>query len=109
MGRMAIGRSMIVFVLLLLVAAAQPPPASAPQGVGGATFVTKKNVADLEKCLTDKLSKGGEVTSVPIEGVKTLMYSTTDEPPMMIDLAPPTVKVTTKFAIGTEPIVKSCL
>ena len=76
---------------------------------GSTTFRTRKGIAQLEKCLTDRLSKVGEVTSVPIEGMKTLMYSTTDEPPMMINIDPPSVIVTTKFAIGTQPIVKGCL
>jgi hypothetical protein len=90
--------------------AAQPAAGAADVAAGsGAVFRTKKNLGDLEKCLTDRLSQAGEVTSVPIEGVKTLMYQTVDEPAMMIDLAPPVVKVTTKFAIGTEPIVRSCL
>jgi len=135
---MGSGQRMLALISLLLIAASDPPPkatspasppASSPAKAApmaapatepaataadvaagkGAVFQTKKSLADLEKCLTDRLSQGGEVTSVPIEGVKTLMYRTTDEPAMMIDLAPPTVKVTTKFAIGTEPIVKSCL
>ena len=74
-----------------------------------ASFTSKKNMAQLEKCLTDRLSQGGQVTSVPIENAKTLMYSTSDEPPMMIDIAPPAVRVTTKFAIGTESIIRGCL
>lgn len=132
-------RKFALFSILLIAAAESPPqvaapskpPATPPAAAGpasvpapaaeqsatpaevaagsGAVFQTKKSLSDLEKCLTEKLSQAGEVTSVPIEGVKTLMYRTTDEPAMMIDLAPPTVKVTTKFAIGTEPIVKSCL
>ena len=135
---MGSGQRKFALFSILLIAAAEPPPqvaapskppatppaaaepASAPAAEqsatpaevaagSGAVFQTKKSLSDLEKCLTEKLSQAGEVTSVPIEGVKTLMYRTTDEPAMMIDLAPPTVKVTTKFAIGTEPIVKSCL
>jgi hypothetical protein len=89
-----------------------PPPASpvdAQAKPEGTTYLSKKGVAELEKCLTDRLSKVGEVTSVPIEGMKTLMYSTTDEPPMMINIDPPSVIVTTRFAIGTQPIVKGCL
>ena len=130
-------RKFALFSIVLIAAAEPPPPVAAPSkppatppaaaepgsvtvaepsatpaevaAGSGAVFQTKKSLSDLEKCLTEKLSQAGEVTSVPIEGVKTLMYRTTDEPAMMIDLAPPTVKVTTKFAIGTEPIVKSCL
>ena len=126
---MGAGQSMLTLLSLFLIAASEPPqpaaasppspppatsdlaPAHAGEAPGGArrTFRTRKNLDQLEKCLTDKLSKVGEVTSVPIEGIKTLMYRTTDEPPMMIDLAPPSVTLTTKFAIGTEPIVRACL
>jgi hypothetical protein len=126
---MAAGQSMLVLLPLFLAAASEPPPPAAasppspapavsepapaiageaPEGARR-TFRTRKSLDQLEKCLTDKLSKVGEVTSVPIEGIKTLMYRTTDEPPMMIDLAPPSVTLTTKFAIGTEPIVRACL
>src|ERR1700750_409819 len=117
---------MFLALSLLALAPAGAPPAAAPQPAVkppartaspgdtptppvGTTFRTRKSIAQLEKCLTDRLSKVGEVTSVPIEGMKTLMYSTTDEPPMMINIDPPSLIVTTKFAIGTKPIVKSCV
>ena len=96
---------MLLFLPLILAAA----PATAQVHTAGAVFHSKKNLPQLEKCLTDRLSQLGQVTSVPIENAKTLMLSTSDEPPMMIDIAPPDVRVTTKFAIGTEPIVKGCL
>ena len=105
---MGSGQAMIS-LLSLVLAATDPAASPAPKPDAIVTFHTKKSLADLEKCLTDKLSPLGEVTSVPIEDAKTLMFSTTDEPPMMIDIAPPLVKVTTKFAIGTQPIVKACL
>jgi hypothetical protein len=126
---MGAGQSILTFLSFFLVAASPPPPPAAasppspapavsepvaanageaPEGARRA-FRTRKSLAQLEKCLTEKLSKVGEVTSVPVEGIKTLMYRTTDEPPMMIDLAPPSVTLTTKFAIGTEPIVRACL
>jgi len=101
---------MLIVVTLLLAAAAEPPAASPPEAAPAVvTFRTRKNLPQLEKCLTDRLSQLGQVTSVPIEDAKTLMLSTSDEPPMMIDIAPRTVKVTTKFAIGTKPIIKGCL
>ncbi|MBV8907443.1 MAG: hypothetical protein JOZ20_00425 [Sphingomonas sp.] len=99
---------MLLFLPLIMVAADAPAVAAQPHSIGG-TFHSKKSMAQLEKCLTDRLSQLGQVTSVPIENAKTLMLSTSDEPPMMIDIAPPDVKVTTKFAIGTEPLVKGCL
>jgi len=81
----------------------------APQPEVATVFKTSRTLPELEKCLTDKLSAVGEVTSVPIEGTKTLMFRTVDEPPMLIDIAPPTVKVSTKFALWTRPIIETCL
>lgn len=98
-----------MLLFLPLVIAAAEAPAAALVHPAGAVFHSRKNLPQLEKCLTDRLSQLGQVTSVPIENAKTLMLSTSDEPPMMIDIAPPDVRVTTKFAIGTEPIVKGCL
>jgi hypothetical protein len=100
---------MLLFLSLLVSAAGPQAATTAQLSAAGATFHSKKSLPDLERCLTDRLSQLGEVTSVPIENAKTLMFSTMDEPPMMIDIAPPDVKVTTKFAIGTEPIIKGCL
>ncbi len=85
------------------------PAAAAPAHDLVASFKTTKTIGELERCLTDRLSKFGEVTSVPIEGMKTLMFRTTDEPPMMIDISPPVVTVTTKFAVWTKPIIQTCM
>jgi len=100
---------MLLFLSLLVSAAEAQTATVAPLPAESTIFHSKKSLPVLEKCLTERLSQIGEVTSVPIENAKTLMFSTTDEPPMMIDIAPPDVKVTTKFAIGTEPIIKGCL
>jgi hypothetical protein len=107
----------MLILSLLLIAASDPPPktsqptvaASPAQPDVAATFQTSKTLPEVEECLTAKLSEFGEVTAVPIEGMKTLMFRTTDEPPMMIDIAPPTVTVTTKFAVWTRPIIQTCL
>ena len=101
---------MLLVVTFLLSAAAEAPAANfAPATPAIVSFRSLKNLSQLEKCLTDRLSQLGQVTSVPIEDAKTLMLSTSDEPPMMIDIAPPVVKVTTKFAIGSKPIIQGCL
>ena len=115
----------VVLSLFLMVAPESAPPAAPPAPVAapvvvpagppapgheiGAKFATTKTLSELERCLTDRLSKFGEVTSVPIEGMKTLMFRTTDEPPMMIDISPPVVTVTTKFAVWTKPIIQTCM
>ena len=101
---------MLLVVTLLFAAAAEAPAPALPQATAAVvTFRSRKTLPQLEKCLTDRLSQLGQVTSVPIEDAKTLMLSTSDEPPMMIDIAPPVVKVTTKFAIGSKPLIQGCL
>jgi hypothetical protein len=101
----------ILLALLLTPPAANPtanPPADPPQGLG-ASYQTAKTLTALEQCLTDSLSKLGDVTSIQTEGTTTLMLKTTTETPMLIDLAPPKVTVTTKFSYGTRSLVKACL
>ena len=99
-------------LLILLIAgpsiAAPEQPQAAPEQPE-ATFHTGKDLAALERCLTERLSKRGDVTSVNSEGYVTLMYREGKETPMLIDLAPPNVKITTKIAFGTGSIIKSCL
>ena len=106
-------------LLALLVAAQAATAASAPASDMGASsgdspqpsaiYKTAKTIPALEQCLTDSLSKLGDVTSIQTEGTTTLMLKTGTESPMLIDLAPPKVIVTTKFAYGTRSLVKACL
>jgi len=108
------------FLLALLLTAqaamAAPAPANTAattsadqQPVPAAIYKTAKAIPALEQCLTDSLSKLGDVTSIQTEGTTTLMLKTGTEAPMLIDLAPPKVIVTTKFAYGTRNLVKACL
>ena len=91
------------FILLVLLAAASP------EGPG-ASYSSKKSVAELQKCLTDKLTRIGDVTDVTIDGVTTLMLrETPNDEAMLIDLAPRSVTVTTKFLHGTRRLVEDCL
>ena len=108
----------ILLALLLTAQAAMAAPApssemgsssaDAPQAPS-AIYKTAKAIPALEQCLTDSLSKLGDVTSIQTEGTTTLMLKTGTESPMLIDLAPPKVIVTTKFAYGTRSLVKACL
>ena len=95
---------------LILALAATISPDAAPAGPR-ATYQSAKSVPALQKCLTDKLSHVGEVVAVDTGGeTRTLVLrkvSTAD--PMMIDLAPQSVTVTTRFVQGTRHLVEACL
>lgn len=92
---------------LLLVPSATSAP-GAPSGPA-ATYHTAKALPALETCLTESLSTRGEITAVNSEGIVTLMLSASGKTPMLIDLAPPKVTVTTKFARGTRKLLEACL
>ena len=93
------------FFILLALAGAQDADAEAT----GTRFQTDKSLPVLEKCLTERLSGVGEVTAISIEGTKSLVLKADGEKPMVIDLVPPAVVVTTKFVFGTRKLVEACL
>ena len=93
-------------LLFLLIATASP---SASPETAGASFKTEKNLQKLQECLTDRLSRKGDVTAIQAEGFITLVYEDSTHRRMMIDLAPPDVSVTTQLAFGTRRIIESCL
>jgi hypothetical protein len=106
----------ILLSLLAAAFAAEPPanPPAAPPPVdtqpdAAASYQTTKSLAAIEQCLTDSLSKLGDVTAVKFEKSTTLMLKSGSDAPMLIDIAPPSVKVTTRFAYGARPLVKACL
>ena len=72
-------------------------------------YQTKRTLAALQKCLTEKLTERGDVTAVPIGNTVTLMYKEGTSAPMLIDLEPPSVTVTTRFSFGTRKLVENCL
>lgn len=92
----------ILLFLLLASPSASPEPATT-------AFRTEKTLQKLQQCLTDHLSRQGDVTAIQAEGYVTLVYEDSTHRPMMIDLAPPDVLVTTDLAFGTRRIIKSCL
>ena len=93
-------------ILLLLLMSSQNPP---PEKVEAVHYKTQKTLQQLEQCLTQRLSKQGDVTAVQAEGYITLVYQDGAHKPMMIDVAPPDVSITTDLAHGTRRIVQSCL
>lgn len=95
------------FVALALVLAfsANDPP----QGPGE-TYKSAKTLPALQSCLTDKLARIGDVTDITVDGITTLMVRESPaDPVMLIDLAPPSVTVTTNFLYGTRKLVEACL
>ena len=96
----------LMLVSLLLMG---PPQSPAPEPRPGASYQSRKSLPDLQKCLTDKLSEIGDVTAVKMEDSTTLVLRWGADAPMLIDLAPPKVTVTTRFANGTRKIVEDCL
>lgn len=91
-----------VLALLLLISAEAAEPV-------GASYQSAKSLPDLQKCLTDKLTGVGDVTALKMEGLVTLMVREGEGKPMLIDLAPPKVTVTTDFLRGTRKLVEACV
>lgn len=95
-------------MLMLSVGAALSAPAPAtPQD--NSTYETKKTLAQLERCLTKSLSKRGDVTTFNSEGMITVMLKMDDQQPLLIDLAPPKVTVTTRAPHGTRELIRACV
>jgi hypothetical protein len=97
----------IALPLLLLTGCATS--SSVVRDTPARTYQTRKDLASLEKCLTNSLSKLDDVYAVNSEGTTTLMFGERTKPRMLIDLSPPRVAVTTNFAPGTRDIVEACI
>jgi len=96
---------MEAILLLLLISS----PSAPPEKSEAVHYKSQKTLQQIEQCLTQRLSKQGDVTAVKAEGYVTLVYQDGAHKPMMIDLAPPDVTLTTEPAHGTGKIVQSCL
>jgi hypothetical protein len=95
-------------IATLLVAGATEAAAPREQGPG-ATYHSTKSLAALQKCLTDKLANVGEVVAVKSDkDTTTLVLRNIPDGPMTIDLAPPSVTVTSKHAPHTRHLVEAC-
>jgi hypothetical protein len=101
----------VPWALISLLLAVDPtnPPAP-PEKPAGVTFPTAKSIDALQACLTDKLADVGEIAAVqPERGSTILLVRGNPEGPMVIELSPASVTVTTKFITGTREIIKGCL
>jgi len=95
-----------VMLMLSLGAGLSPPAPAIPQNP---TYQTKKTLTELERCLTKSLSKRGDVTTFNSEGIVTVMLKMDDQQPLLIDLAPPKIIVTTRAPHGTRQLIKACV
>lgn len=93
----------------LLVVDAMTAPSGTEQGPA-LTYHSTKTLAALQKCLTDKLANIGEVVAMKLDGDTTaLVLRNIPEGAMTIELAPPSVTVTSKPAPHTRHLIKACL
>jgi len=96
-------------ISLLLAVDTQAAPA-APPPITGTSFVTAKSIDAVQACLTDKLSEVGEIAATqPARDSTILLVRGNPEGPMVIELGPTSVTVTTKFITGTREIIKGCI
>ena len=74
------------------------------------TYQSTKTLAALQKCLTIKLSKVGEVVAMKLnQDTTALVLRNIPEGAMTIELSPPSVTVTSKLAPHTQHLIKACL
>lgn len=95
----------MLLMLNLLLSASASPAADSREAV----YRTSKSMTEIETCLTQGLSKRGDISSISAEGYVTLTLHDASGRIMVIDISPPTVVVRTKFAYRSREIVKSCL
>jgi hypothetical protein len=101
---------MIAFIAALALMVQTTSAASGPPADEAESFRTDRSLAQLENCLSKELSERGDVTAVKIDAqTTTVMLRVGTGAPMLIDLAPPRVRVTTKFLYGTRELIKRCL
>ncbi|MFL6737223.1 MAG: hypothetical protein ACJ8F4_09240 [Sphingomonas sp.] len=96
-------------VAALLVAGATAASGAKDPGAA-ATYHSTKSLAALQRCLTEKLANIGEVVAVRSDkDTTTLVLRNIPDGPMTIDLAPPSVTVTSKLAFSTRHLIEACL
>ena len=99
---------MSVLLLWLLIAAPAADPA-APQAAAGGTYKTARAMPVLEKCLYDELADLGEATFMRSPGDSILMVRNGQASPVIVDISPPTVQITTKARADVQARVSRCV
>jgi hypothetical protein len=95
---------MRVFLLLAGCATVASASEQKPQ-----SYKTAKTLPVLEKCLVQELSDLGEPTLMQEKGSTTLMIRNGEGRPLLIEITPPSVTITTKADLETRNRVGHCL
>src|SRR5215218_7056231 len=97
--------SVLLLWLLMNVQGADP---AASQNAAGGTYKTTRTMPVLEKCLYDELSDLGEATFMRSQGESILMVRDGHGSPLIVDISPPTVQITTKATLDVQARVRRC-
>jgi hypothetical protein len=100
---------MRVLALTLLLCACATGTSTEGDPLRPTSYRSAKTIAMLEQCLTSELAALGDVTTISMEGTKTVMVRDGKLTPMLIELAPPAVTVTTKIQRGSRHLIEGCL
>lgn len=95
-------------LLLWLLMTAPAEPAAPPKAVGG-TYKTARTMPVLEKCLYDELSDLGEATFMRSPGETILMIRNGQGQPLLVDINPPKVEITTRASLDVQRRVRRCV
>jgi hypothetical protein len=100
---------MSALVLWLLLTPPEATPAAPPANPIAVSFKTSKTRPKLEACLYHELSDLGEATFMQSAAETILMIRNGGGPPLLVEIAPPTVQITTKASAEVKSRVKRCV
>ena len=72
-------------------------------------FKTSRKLPPLEKCLYAELSDLGEATFMRSPGETILMVRNGEGPPLLVDIVPPAVTITTRSSSDVQSRVRRCV
>jgi hypothetical protein len=100
---------MSALLLWLLLTPTEATPAGPSENKVAVSFKTSKTRPKLEACLYSELSDLGEATFMQNAAETILMVRNGAGPPLLVEIAPPTVQITTKASADVKSRVKRCV
>ena len=96
-------------MMLFLLLGVSPPAVPDPELSYQRAYKTAKKAADIQKCLVGQLANMGEQTIMQMgEGV-ILMIREGQDQPLLIEIAPPSVTITTPSSLDVRTKVERCV